>query len=112
MARPSKRTISSGLSAWDADVDFNDGLGVNVPFPLYQEATTGALPAASSYQDCFALVGEVLYKSDGSTWEIYYQLPELDFIADLAATPTVEQIATAFNSLLSDLQAKGYMATS
>jgi hypothetical protein len=112
MARPSKRTISSGLSAWDADVDFNDGLGLTVPMPLYQEATTGALPDAALYEDCFALVGTVLYKSDGTSWEEYINVPELDYIADLAASPTVEEISTAFNSLLADLQAKGYMVTS
>jgi hypothetical protein len=112
MARPTKKTISSGITAWDADVDFNDGLGLTVPLPLYQESSTGALPSAALYNDCFALVGAVLYKSNGTTWEQYINVPKLTLIANLAASPTVEQISTAFNALLTDLKAKGYMAAS
>lgn len=46
----------------------------------------------------------------------YRYLAELgkraDFVADLAASPTVEQISTAFNALLDGLQSSGQQETS
>ena len=71
MSRPTRRIISSGIAAWDADVDENLSKVFDGPFPMFQVASAGNLPTASSYDSCFALVNGVLYISDGSTWAPY-----------------------------------------
>jgi len=107
MARPTRRTISSEISAWDADVDFNFDLLTGVPLALKQYALVGDLPAASSYDDCLALVGSVLYISDGAAWSPY--LAQAATVADSVAV-TVAAMASDFNDLLASLQTAGIMA--
>jgi hypothetical protein len=74
---------------------------------MFQVALVGSLPAASSYDDCFALVAETLYISNGATWEIYSGVSAN--VADSVAV-TVAQMATDFNTLLAALQTAGIMA--
>lgn len=109
MARPTRITLSSGLSAWDADADFNFNLLTGAPLPIYQVAVVGSLPAATSYEDCLALVDDELYISDGSTWSPYFG--QAVFVADSTAV-TVADMVTDFNELLAALQGAGIMATS
>ena len=69
MARPSPNAISSGLSSWDTDIGDNFDLIFETPLPLARYASVGALPTASDYEDCIAIVeGTGLYYCDGSTW--------------------------------------------
>jgi len=107
MARPTRRVISSGIAAWDADVDFNFDLLTGVPLAIKQYTLVGDLPAAGSYDDCLALVGSVMYISDGATWNPYFAVSAN--IADSTAV-TVADMATDFNTLLAALQAAGLMA--
>lgn len=111
MARPTLATIAAGSAAWDADVDDNFSKITEAPFPIVVYANVGALPAASSYDDCFALVGTTtmeLYLSDGSSWSKYQ---EAAFVADSTAT-TAAEMATDFNLLLASLITAGIMAPS
>lgn len=69
MARPTPSDISAALTNWDAEVQTNFDLLFETPVPLANYGTVGALPAASSYADCVALVtGDGVYYSDGSSW--------------------------------------------
>lgn len=108
MSRPVRRVIASGIAAWDGDVDANFDAITGAPFPVAQYATTGALPAASSYDQCLALVVDVLYISNGSTWEVYQQSAN---VPDSTAV-TAADMASDFNDLLSALQTAGIMASS
>lgn len=108
MARPTRRIIASGIAAWDADVDENFDKITGAPFPMAQYTLAGDLPTASSYDDCLALVGNILYISNGATWEVY--TGEADNVPDSTAT-TATQMAIDFNLLLAELQTAGLMAT-
>jgi len=110
MARPTRRTIASGIAAWDADTDANFDIITGQPFPMFQVSVVGSLPSASSYDDCLAVVGTgssaLLYYSNGSTWEEYQQSAN---VPDSTAT-TATDMASDFNDLLSALQTAGIMA--
>lgn len=108
MTRPTRRTIASGIAAWDADVDANFDQITGAPFPMFQVSLVGSLPAASSYDDCLALVDDVMYISNGSTWEVYQQSAN---VPDSTAT-TATDMATDFNTLLAALIAGNIMASS
>ena len=106
MARPTRRVIASGIAAWDADTDENFDKITGAPIAFAQYALVGDLPTASSYDDCFALVVDVLYYSDGATWAPYQEAAN---VADSTATDAT-QMATDFNLLLTALQDAGIMA--
>jgi hypothetical protein len=108
MPRPTPRILASGIASWDGDADENFSIITGAPFPMAQYSLVGDLPAASSYDECFALVGDVLYQSNGTTWEVYQQSAN---VADSTAT-TASEMATDFNELLTALQDAGLMATS
>ena len=107
MARPTRRVIASGIAAWDADSDANFGILTGAPFPMAQYALVGDLPAASSYDDCLALVVDTLYISNGTTWEIYSGVSAN--VPDSTAV-TATDMATDFNTLLAALIAAGIMS--
>lgn len=71
MARPTPATISSGLAAWDGEVDDNFGLIFSTPLPLAIYASFAALPAAASYDNCIAVITDedVMCISDGTNWQ-------------------------------------------
>lgn len=108
MARPTRRVIASGIAAWDADSDANFNIITGAPFPMFQVAVVGSLPTASSYDDCFALVDDVLYQSDGATWAPYQQAANVPDSTAVNAT----DMATDFNTLLAALIAADIMASS
>jgi hypothetical protein len=110
MSRPTRRTIAAGIAAWDADTDENFDNLTSTPFPMFQVVAPDDetdLPAASLYDDCFALVDSTLYISNGATWEIYSGVSAN--VADSTAV-TVADMATDFNLLLAALQTAGIMA--
>jgi len=108
MARPTRLSIASGIAAWDADADFNFALLTDAPFPLFQVAVVGSLPAASSYDKCLALVGSVLYISNGTAWSKYQVAA-----TQAASTATdIPGLVSDFNALLSKLKAAGIMEVS
>lgn len=111
MARPTRNVIASGEAAWDGEADSNFSIITESPFPIASYATTGALPAASSYDDCLAHVqaDDRLYISNGSTWELYDRKSAL--VADSTATNATE-MAIDFNELLAALIAADLMASS
>lgn len=111
MARPTRNVISSGIAAWDSDVDTNFSIITDTPFPIYRAATTSALPSASSYEDCLALIESSgrLYISDGTSWSLYDR--QAAYQADSTAT-TVADMVTDFNSLLDKLRTSHLMASS
>jgi len=111
MARPVRNVIGSGEAAFDGEIDSNHSIVTDTPFPIARYANVGALPAASSYDDCLALVeadGRI-YISNGSTWELYDR--KSAFVADSTASDAT-QMATDFNTLLSALQTAELMASS
>ncbi len=89
---------------WLTKLNANFETLLDKPFPM---AGKGSLPA-SKYEGCLALVGGRLEVSDGSVWsELRGQLT---FIADLdTGTATIEDVKNAYNSLLADMQSKGWM---
>ena len=111
MARPTRNVIASGEAAWDGEVDSNFSIVTDSPFPIASFATTGALPTASSYDDCLAHVqaDDRLYISNGSTWVLYDRKSAL--VADSTAGDAT-QMATDFNTLLAALIAANLMNSS
>lgn len=113
MARPARNVIPSGEAAWDGEVDSNFSMLTDTPFPILLAANIGALPTASSYDACLALVGTTsaarLYISNGSSWVLYD--PKAAYVADSVAAD-VATMAADFNSLLSALKTAGLMASS
>jgi len=111
MARPERDVIGSGEGAWDGEVDSNFSIMTETPFPIASYATIGALPAASSYDDCLAHVqaNDRLYISNGSSWELYDRKSAL--VADSTAADAT-QMATDFNTLLAALKTANLMASS
>ncbi len=109
MSRPTRKIIASGISAWDADVDFNFALLTDYPFAIYQASSVGTLPSASTYPDCLALVGSTLYISNGTSWEVYNGVSAN--VPDSVATDAT-QMATDFNLLLTALKNANIMASS
>jgi hypothetical protein len=111
MPRPTRRIIASGIAAWDADTDDNFNAITGEPFPMFQVVAPDEetdLPTASSYDQCFALVEDVMYISNGATWEVYQQAANVP--DSTAATAT--DMATDFNTLLAVLIAADVMASS
>jgi hypothetical protein len=113
MARPTRNEIAAGEAGWDGEADNNFALLVDGPFPIYLAANTGALPAASGYEACLALVGTSanarLYISNGTSWVLYD--PKSVYQADSTAADVAALVAD-FNTLLTNLKNAGLMATS
>jgi hypothetical protein len=110
MARPTRRTIASGIAAWDADTDENFGLVFDTPYPIVEYALVGDLPAAGSYENCLALVGgDTLYISNGASWSAYQGTAAA--VLDSTAT-TVSELAIDYNELIDALKTAGIMRTS
>lgn len=117
MSRPSPHTraLDASTAGWVSRMSENFSECMDEPFPMVLYADLTALDAAANaklFTDCLSLVGASgsarLYTSDGTNNEPY--LSQLDFIADLdTGTATIADIRTAYNSLLTDMQAKGYM---
>lgn len=106
--RPTRRDISSGIAAWDADVDENFSKVFDAPFPMFQVDAEVDLPTASSYDSCYALVGDVLYISDGASWAPY--LGTSANVPDSTAT-TAAEAAADLNALFAVMQDAGIMET-
>ena len=70
MARPAHVGITSGLAAWDGEVDDNFDLIFTTPVPIAQYANFAALPTASDYEDCLAILADtdLVVVSDGTSW--------------------------------------------
>ena len=111
MARPQRNVIGSAEAAWDGEVDSNFSIITETPFPIASFATVGALPTASSYDDCLAHVqaDDRLYISNGSSWILYDRKSAL--VADSTASDAT-QMATDFNLLLAALKTASLMASS
>ncbi len=111
MARPIRNVIGSGEAAWDTEADANFSMLTDTPLPIATFANTGALPAASSYDNCLAHVqaDDRLYISNGSSWTLYDRKSAL--VADSSASDAT-QMATDFNTLLAALQTANLMASS
>ncbi len=112
MSRPTLATIGTGLATWDADVDNNFSLLTESPYPPAQYDNVGLLPTASSYDDCFALVGTTntrLYHSVSSAWVMYDR--EAAYVAPSVAT-TVPQLVVDLNLFLTSLITAEIMAAS
>lgn len=113
MARPVRNVIASGEAAWDGEVDSNFSILTDGPFPMALYANVGALPVASSYDACLALVGTSsaarMYKSNGTSWELYDA--KAAYLANSTAADAAA-LATDFNNLLTALKDAGLMASS
>lgn len=111
MSRPVQESTASSTSGWVARLNSNFAKLLDAPVPFAEFVDVPPLTSAYNpklYKDCFAVIGTVLYKSDGTTWLPYRE--KLSFIADLdTVTATVVDIRTAYNNLLSDMQGKGWM---
>jgi hypothetical protein len=70
MGRPSHVPISSGLAAWDGEVDDNFNLAFSTPIPISVYANYAALPTASDYDNCLAMLSDedTLVTSNGTIW--------------------------------------------
>lgn len=114
MARPAPHDnpLNSSSTGWVSRLNTNFEDCTDSPFPIGDYADTGTLTSSANpklYKDCLALVGGVLYRSNGTSW-ILHRTP-LTFISDLdTGTATVADIVTAYNGLLADAVAKGWMS--
>jgi len=80
MSRPTLKTVSSELQAWDADVNDNFTALWSGPLPIYRASSQ---PAASNYDDCLMVDTDdhFIRISDGANW---YIIPrQADAIDDL-----------------------------
>ncbi len=111
MSRPARIDTDSEATGWVANINDNFEALTEAPLPLALYASSGALTSARNpklYKDCFAMVGEVLYWSNGTTWNSYRE--QLDYMADLnPGTATLSDIVDAYNDLIDDMQDKGWM---
>lgn len=106
-------TIDMTDAAWYSKLNSNFEKLLDLPFPIKTYADVSALTTAKNpklYKDTFALVGGVIYTSDGTAWEVYREL--LTYIADLnTGTATVADVKNAFNGLLADMRSKNWILT-
>ena len=110
MSRPASVPVDSSTTGWVGRLNANFAKLLDAPLPIAQVALVGDLTAFNPkiYKDCLILVGQTLYKSDGTAWEPYREL--LTFVADLVpGVATISDIKTAFNALLTDMKAKSWM---
>jgi len=70
MARPSRKTVSSGLEGWDGDMDDNFAALFDTPLPPAQYANQAAFPSASLYEGCIvrSLADDMLFVERGGSW--------------------------------------------
>jgi hypothetical protein len=108
MSRPSTEALESDKANWVSRLNSNFEKLLDTPFPMALVADSATL--ASTYNAKLGAVGSaVLYKSDGAVWAEYKE--QLTYIAPLdTGTATIPDIRTAYNGLLADLQAKGWMS--
>jgi hypothetical protein len=117
MSRPAPQDnpIDSTTTDWVSRLNENFSAIIDEPFPMALYADVSALGTAADpklYKDCLALVGAsgsaYLYISDGTSWSEYRA--QLTYIADLdTGTATLDDIKTAYNDLLADMQTKEWM---
>lgn len=110
MPKPNTVPVSQGTESWDTII--NDNFKVlgrtGDPVPVPEFASEGALPAASAFTRCIAIVnnaqGWTIYLSNGSSWVPMARralaVPD-SIAADLAS------LVSDFNTLLSALRASG-----
>jgi len=81
MSRPTLKTVTSELQAWDTAINDNMTALWDGPLPVWQD--TAAYPAASSYDDCILVDSSdhFIRISDGTNWIIIPQ--EAEAIDDL-----------------------------
>ena len=68
-------------AAWYSKFNSNFQKLLDLPFPMKTYADVSALTTAKNpkmYKNCFALIGGVIYSSDGTAWELFRGL---DYIA-------------------------------
>ncbi len=111
MSRPEQDAVQSSSEGWVARLNSNFAKLLDGPTPLASFEDVASLTSAYNpklYKDCFCVVVEDLYASDGTVWLPYRE--KLSFIAPLdTLTATIEDVQTAYNSLLADMQSKGWM---
>lgn len=105
MTRPKRIVLGEGNQAWDGEADANFAMLTESPLPVYEADTlvdlTNDFPPIS-YEQCFAIIGNDLYTSDGAAWNPYTG-PVADNVPDSTAT-TIVDMATDFNTLLQALR--------
>ena len=71
MARPTRKTVDSGLEGWDAEMDDNFEVILDTPFPPALFANVAALPSAALYEGCIAWVEDegILYVVHEDHWQ-------------------------------------------
>jgi hypothetical protein len=108
MPRPALETVDMTQSDWYVTLNLNFQKLFEAPYPIFQ--SVGTISAdARLFEDCITVLDGTLYISDGTSWN---PLPfeVLDFIPALTpGVSTIEDIKTAFNLLLADLQLKKWM---
>lgn len=116
MTRPNFTDIPHGVQGWDAVVNDDFALIGTTPVPLALYANAGALPTASSYDKCFAVITDdgsggggkpAFVMSNGTTWLLIGTRAATQ-AASVAAT--LGALVTDFNALLTKLKASGLMA--
>ena len=111
MSRPTSVPTASNTADWVSRLNDNFEKVLDAPIPVCRASTLPLLTAAFDpklYKDCWAIVGQDLHTSDGSTWGPYRE--QLTEIVDLdPATATLQDVQDAYNALISDMQSKGWM---
>jgi hypothetical protein len=113
MSRPSLVAVDPTSSGWVSRLNANFAKLLDTPFPIYLAANSTALDVnnAGLYVNCLAVVetNHRIYRSNGTSWELYDK--KLTHIANLnTGTATITDIKNAYNALLADMVAKGFMA--
>ena len=112
MSRPAREDIDRTTANWVQRFNNNMAKAVDAPAPFVIAADAPTLTALFNpklYKDCIAVVGSLLYKSDGTTWKTFRE--QLTYVADLdTGTATIEDVKNSHNSLLADMQSKGWMS--
>lgn len=104
--------ISMSDAAWYSKLNSNFSLLFQKPYPVKTYADVGTLTAAKPptlYKHCLAVIGSIIYISDGTSWVVFR--PHLTYVADLdTGTATITDIKNAFNGLLADMRTKKWLA--
>lgn len=111
MSRPQRENIDRTSPDWVQRFNEQMAKALDAPVPFVTATDISALTSSFNpklYKDCLAIVGNQIYMSDGTNWN--FMREQLGFVADLdPATATLSDWVTAYNNLLADMQAKGWM---
>lgn len=112
MSRPSSVSVNRTVTGWVATLNSLFSKWTDGPAPFYVSASTVDLAADFPpvlYSGCFAIVGDDLYQSDGTSWLEFKRQPLTNKSALDPGTAVLLDVVVVFNQIVADMRTKGWM---